>query len=223
MSTDNEPTDQKSSNGTEGYEDSRTVEQAREPSTPLAVTVFCSIVAFLLALFLPRYLSEYFGPLFIAALRTLAGFILLFGVFGLGVSLKQIPELREFLSRLLRGLLLEPLGAFSKPGRDAWTSVSFAAFIIVFAFVVHLVIVSWFGATGIFEVFVKICIFALGLLAVMFLSVAADDIIVRPLLSILPNYQDQKNLDDLLRQIRKFVASIVALAGIILGLIQLFI
>lgn len=195
---------------------------AREPLTPFAIVAFCTVLAFLLAVFFPFYFSPYVGPLVIALLRVLAAFVFLFGVFAFYVGLHERPEVREFLGKVLHGLLIEPLGAFGNPGRDAWTVASFAAVLVVVAVFTHWIFISWFGFTGAFEIIIKVFVLGLSLLALMFLSSAIDDMIVKPLLLVLPSYQDPQSLDPLLRRIGKFVIGIVTLVGVVLSMIELF-
>lgn len=86
----------------------------------------------------------------------------------------------------------------------------------------HLIVVSWIGATGAAEVIVKLLIFALCVLASIFVAVAIDGFLIKPILAILPNYQDEGKLAMLLQQIRNVVAAIITLAGLVLAIVEVF-
>jgi len=155
-------------------------------------------------------------------LYILAGLIGFFGLFGFYLRLKESPALRTFLKGVLHGLLIKPLGVFGAPKEDAWTSVYFAAVLLAFDFALHLIFITWIGASGIAEIVVKVVIFLLGLLALVFITNAFDGFIVRPFLATLPRYQDEASLDALLQQIRKIVATTITLVGLILTLFEVF-
>lgn len=196
--------------------------QTEEASTPFAVTTLCLLTAYLLAFFLPGYLDPAPGPLVTISLRVVASLVFLFGLFGFYLGLKERPTLRKFLRQVIYGLLIEPLGIFGNSTRDAWTPASFSAFVGILVFVIHLIAVSWLEASGIVGNAIKIFIFALTLFALVFLSVAIDNLVVRPLLSSVTNYESEANLDILLGRIRKFVAGTIAFIGVIVGLAELF-
>lgn len=151
-----------------------------------------------------------------------AALLCLFGIFAFGVGVSERADLRRFIKGLLYGLFIEPVGAFIRPSRNAWTSVYFVASLAVVLFLLHFLFIRVFGFTGVAEVVFKLVVIALCLLALIFVTVAVDDAITKPFLSSLDRYKDQSNLDALIQGIKKIVASVIAVVGVIVGLIELF-
>lgn len=181
-----------------------------------------ALACFFLAVFIaavPWFFNISLEPLVGHTLNVVIG-VVFYGtvaLFGFGFTgafvqagVKESPELREFLSRLVES-------PFST-STDAWKEASNSAIVLGVAAVVYWVGISILGATGLVAVFVKLVVACFTFLGVVVLAFALDGFFIRPILERLTD--SEEDMEPLLNRVRKGIVAAGSVVATIATLLQ---